>query len=76
MSGNHNSFRQSFDFYFTLLQLVLVPYVSPYLVQIIFSFPSGSLGPLCIFESGVLLMYMLEGLSSIVNFITAYEESE
>ena len=28
-----------------------------------------------IFEYGVLLMYTLEGLSSVANFITAYEES-
>ena len=28
------------------------------------------------FENGVLLMYTLEGLSSVANFITAYEESQ
>ena len=28
-----------------------------------------------IFENGVLRMYMLEGVSSIANFIAAYEES-
>ena len=28
-----------------------------------------------IFENGVLLMYTLEGVSSVANFITAYEES-
>ena len=28
------------------------------------------------FENGVLLMYMLEGVTSVVNFITAYEESQ
>ena len=27
-------------------------------------------------KNGVLLMYTLEGVSSIANFITAYEESE
>ena len=27
------------------------------------------------FENGVLLMYTLEGISSVANFITAYEES-
>ena len=27
-----------------------------------------------IFEIGVLLMYTLEGVSSVANFITAYEE--
>ena len=29
-----------------------------------------------ILENGVLLMYTLEGVSSVVNFITAYEESQ
>ena len=29
-----------------------------------------------IFENGVLLMYRLEGVSSVANFITAYEESQ
>ena len=39
------------------------------------SFPLGSL--YCgIFENGVLLMYTLEGVSSVANFITAYEESQ
>ena len=28
------------------------------------------------FENGVLLMYTLEGVSSVANFITAYEESQ
>ena len=30
----------------------------------------------CIFENRVLLMYTLEGVSSVANFITAYEESQ
>ena len=30
----------------------------------------------CIFENGVLLMYTLEDVSSVANFITAYEESQ
>ena len=29
-----------------------------------------------ILENGVLLMYTLEGVSSVTNFITAYEESQ
>ena len=29
-----------------------------------------------ILENGVLLMYTLEGISSVANFITDYEESE
>ena len=28
------------------------------------------------FENGVLLLYTLEGVSSIANFITVYEESQ
>ena len=40
------------------------------------SFLLGSLGPLWIFENGVMLMYTLEGVSSVENFINAYEESK
>ena len=40
------------------------------------SFPLGSLGTFGIFENGVLLMYTLQGVSSVANFITAYEESQ
>ena len=40
------------------------------------SFPLESLGHCGIFKNGLLLMYMLEGVSSVANFITAYEESE
>ena len=29
-----------------------------------------------VFENGVLLMYTLEGVNSVANFITAYEESQ
>ena len=29
-----------------------------------------------IFENGDLLMYTLEGVSSVANFITAFEESQ
>ena len=47
------------------------------------SFPLGSLGPLWYLPSSVymsrtplvLLMYTLEGVSSVAIFITAYEES-
>ena len=39
------------------------------------SFPLISLVPLWTFEDGVLLMYTLEGVSSVANFITAYEVS-
>ena len=36
------------------------------------SFPMGSLD--CgIFENGILLMYTLDGVSTVANFITAYE---
>ena len=40
------------------------------------SFPLGSLGHYGTFENGVLLMYTLESVSSVANFITAYEESQ
>ena len=29
-----------------------------------------------IFDNGILLMYTPEGVSSVANFITAYEESQ
>ena len=52
--------------------------VSPYLtiVQIIFHFLWDHWAHCGIFENGVLLMYTLEGVSSVANFITAYEESQ
>ena len=40
------------------------------------SFPLDHWSHWDIFENGVLLMYMLEGVSSVANFITAYEESQ
>ena len=68
-----------FDVYFTTLQLELaaverlpVLYHSADYI----SFPLGSLGLLWIFEKGVLLMYTLEGVSSVAKFITAYIESQ
>ena len=49
-------------------------------MQFIFSFPLDLLGPFFFFffffENGVLLMYMNEGVSSIANIFTAYEESQ
>ena len=64
--------------YYTAAGVSAVWHVSPCFtkVQIIFSFPLGSLGPMWVFENGVLLMYTLEGVSSFANFITAYEESQ
>ena len=44
--------------------------------QIIFHFFWDHWAHYGTFEDGVLLMYMLEGVSSIANFITAYEESQ
>ena len=38
------------------------------------SFPLGHWAHCGIFENGVLLLYTLEGISSVANFITAYEE--
>ena len=40
------------------------------------SFPLGSFGLLWYLGNGVLLMYTLEGVSSVANFIAAYEESQ
>ena len=62
--------------------MVLVPCgggrTSPVLtiVQIIFHFLWDHWAQYGTFEDGVLLMYTLEGLSSVANFITAYEESQ
>ena len=46
------------------------------IVQIIFHFLWDHWAHCGIFENGVLLMYTLEGVSSVINFITAYEESQ
>ena len=40
------------------------------------SFPLGSLAHCGVFEDGVLLMYTLEGVSSVAIFITACEDSQ
>ena len=45
-------------------------------MQIIFHFLWDHWAHCGIFKNRVLLMYMLEGLSSVANFITAYEESQ
>ena len=52
--------------------------VSPYfiIVQIIFHFLWDHWAHCGIFENRVLLMYTLEGISSVANFITAYEASQ
>ena len=42
--------------------------------QIIFHFLWDHLAHCGIFENGVLIMYTLEGVSSVANFITAYDE--
>ena len=46
------------------------------IVQIIFHFLWDHWVHCGIFDNGVLLMYTLEGVSSVANFITAYEESQ
>ena len=46
------------------------------IVQIIFHFLWDHWAYCGIFENGVLLMYTLEGVSSVANFIIAYEESQ
>ena len=52
--------------------------MSPYftIVQIIFHFLWDHWAHCGIFENGVLIMYTLEGVSSVANFMTAYEESQ
>ena len=49
---------------------------SPYItiVQIIFHFLWDYRAHCGIFKNGVLLMCTLEGVNSVANFITAYEE--
>ena len=46
-----------------------------YSANYIFS-SSGIIGLIVVSENGVLLMYTMEGVSSIANLITAYEESQ
>ena len=46
------------------------------IVQIIFHFFWDHWVRCGIFKNGVLHMYTLEGVSSVANFITAYEESQ
>ena len=71
-----------FDIYFTILQLVLVPCGEVERLPVhhpnadYISFLSDHWPHCGMFENGVLLMYTLEGVSSVANFITAYEESQ
>ena len=52
-------------------------YISNFtIVQIIFHFLWDHWAHYGIFENGVLLMYTLEGVIRVANFITAYEESQ
>ena len=75
--------RQSFSFYSSTLQLMLVPFAgrkmsshtSPH-CRLYFHFFWDQLAYCGIIENGVLLMYMLEGVGSVANFNTAYEESQ
>ena len=66
------------DFYFTLLKLVLVPcggrtmsLRTSALCRLYFHILLDHWAHCGIFENGVLLMYTLEGVSSVANFITA-----
>ena len=75
--------RQSFLglFYYTAVGISAMwrwKNVSPYftIMQIIFHFLWDHWAYYGIFEDGVLLMYSLEGVSSVANFNTAYEESQ
>ena len=67
-------------FYYTAAGVSAVWLRSPciYIVQIIFHFFWDHGAHCGIFKNGVLLMYMyiLEGVTSVANLITAYEESE
>ena len=45
-------------------------------MQIIFHFLWDHLAYCGVFENGVLLMYTLEGISSVANFLAAYKESQ
>ena len=54
----------------------LLKYKRLTIVQIIFRTLWDQMAHCGIFENGVLLMYTLEGVSSVANFITAYEESQ
>ena len=40
---------------------------------LVWSNPAWNIG---LFENGVLHMYTIEGVSTVANFITAYEESQ
>ena len=67
----------------TVSKTVLLPLepdfnVSPHftIVQIIFYFLRDHRAHCGIFENGVLLMYTLESVSSVANFINAYEDSQ
>ena len=51
-----------------------LPYFT--IVQIIFHYRWDHWTHCGIFENGVPLMYTLEDVSSVANFITAYEESQ
>ena len=53
---------------YTLMELTIA--------QIIFHFLWDHCAHCGIFENGVLVMYTLEGVGSVANFITAYEESQ
>ena len=46
------------------------------IVQIIFHFLWDHWAHCGLFENEVLLMFTLEGISSVANFIAAYEESQ
>ena len=46
------------------------------IVQIMFNFLWDHWTHCGIFENGVLLMYTLEGVSSVANFLTANKESQ
>ena len=69
-----------FDVYFTTLQLVLVPCGAVERLPVLYhsaDYISFPLGFHCgIFENGVLLVYMLKGVTNVADFMSAYGESQ
>ena len=68
------TFNCDLDLESALLSYRFSPYFT--IVQIIFHFLWDHWAHYGTFEDGVLLMYTLEGVSSVAKFITAYEESQ
>ena len=70
--------QQNQDFHFRICSAFIIFLDFITIVQIILHFlwDHWAHGGTSIFENGVLLMYTLEAVNSVANFITAYEESQ